>query len=104
MAKIREDELGTIIRPAFERAVQRLVDDREISESEAEAAIINRIASATTGGSETQGDGGDVLEPETVRQALSGSIENPSLNMMEGISEALGIDLEKLAPFAEDNQ
>jgi transcriptional regulator with XRE-family HTH domain len=101
MANIRNDGLGDLIRPPFNDMVRSMVSDGA-TETAAETEIIKRIANATSGGSSTAGDGGDVLEPQTVRQVLSGSIKNPSRNMLEGISEVLGIPIAQLESFSEE--
>jgi transcriptional regulator with XRE-family HTH domain len=101
MANIRSDGLGRLIRTPFNDMVRRLVADG-MTETAAETEIIKRIADATSGGSRTSGSGGDVLEPGTVRQVLSGSIKNPSRNMLEGISEVLDIPISELESFSEE--
>ena len=101
MANIRSDGLGKLIRQPFNDMVRKMVSDGA-TETAAETEIIKRIATATSGGSRTSGSGGDVLEPGTVRQVLSGGIKNPSRNMLEGISEVLSIPIKQLQSFSEE--
>jgi transcriptional regulator with XRE-family HTH domain len=101
MANIRNDSLGTAIRTKLNSLIKNLEKDG-LTESRSFAAVIKRIATATRGGSETSGSGGDVLNPGTVRQVIAGSIKNPSLNMLEAISEVLNIPISRLTRFSEE--
>jgi hypothetical protein len=102
MPQIRNDELGRVIRPAWDRMLNEIKSDNGISDSDAVNILVERIADATSGGA-TSG-GGDVLEPSTVLQVLSGDIQNPSINMLEGFSEVLGISMERLSPLPDQDK